>query len=323
MPAVNQTSNGRSVLQEEPAAYAASSDLALLASKRVSVLVEGNVVPLLPGHPLLDSTRSPWSGLYLEKHNLAAVSIPAHEHATFCLHLQTSEQVGMDWYSSGRSGHQITGAGNVIFLTPGTRDSLLWHGPSQRIVVSIDPLLIKQAADQMESKGTPEFDNLWSFQDEQLRLLVTEMEREMSTGWAMGSLYGDSLGMSLAIALIKKYGRTSLPFPQLKGGLSRPRLRQVLAYMKENLHHDIRLQELAGLVGLSNFHFMRSFRQSTGSTPHQYLTQMRVSRAQSLLLLPQWTILQIADAVGFADPSRFSKVFRTSTGVSPSKWRSR
>lgn len=323
MSRVNQRSNNRLALQEESAVFTTSSGLALLASKRVSVLVGGNVVPLLPGRPVLDSTRSPWSGLYLEKHNLAAVPIPIHEHATFCLHLQTSEQVEMDWYSSGRSGHQITGAGNVIFLTPGTRDSLLWHGPSQRIVVSMDPSLIKQAADQMESKGTPEFENLWSLQDEQLRLLVTEMEREMSTGWAMGSLYGDSLSTSLAIALIKKYGRTSLPFPQLKGGLSQPRLRQVLAYMEENLQHDIRLQDLASLVGLSNFHFMRSFRQSTGLTPHQYLTQMRVSRAQSLLLRPQWTILQIAGAVGFADPSQFSKVFRTSTGVSPSKWRNR
>jgi AraC family transcriptional regulator len=115
----------------------------LLASKRVSVLMEGNVVPLLPGHPVLDSTRSPWNGLYLEEHNLGAIPIPKHEHGTLVLHLQMNERVEMDWHSSGRSGHQVTGAGNVILLVPGTCDSLLFHEPSRRIVASIDPLLLK------------------------------------------------------------------------------------------------------------------------------------------------------------------------------------
>lgn len=320
MPGMNQLWYARSG-RSDVSAPKVSSNLALLTSKRVSVLVKGDVVPLLPGDPVLDSIDSPWNGLFLEKHNLAGVQIPEHEHATFCLHLQTSQRVEMDWYSSGKSGHQTTGTGNLIFLAPGTRDSLLWHGPSQRIVVSVDPLLIRQAADQMEMKEMPEFDNRWSFQDEQLRLLVTEMEREMGTGWAMGSLYGDSLSTSLAIALIKKYARTSSPFSEIKGGLSRFRLRQVLAYLDANLQRDIRLHELASIAGLSDFHFARTFRQSTGLTPHQYLTQIRIKRGKSLLLRPHWTILQIAGAVGFADPSRFSKVFRENTGVSPVNWR--
>lgn len=300
---------------------AVSANLALLTSKRVSVLVEGDVVPLLPGCPILDSTRSPWKGLYLEEHDLPAGPIQDHEHGTFVLHLQMNERVEMDWHSFGWTGHQITGAGNLMFLSPGTRDRLHFHGPTKRIVMSVSPLLVKEGSDQLELPGIPDFRNLWTFQDEQLRRLILEMEREMSTGWELGSLYGDLLSNAFVIALIKKYGKTLPHEGSFEGGLSRPRLRQLLSYIDENFSRDIRLRELAGIAGLSDFHFARSFRKSTGFTPHQYLLQVKISRAKSLLLQPQWTILQIALALGFSDASRFAKVFRAHMGVSPAEWR--
>ena len=293
----------------------------LSTSKRISVVVNGRSVPLLPSHPVKDGARSPWTGMILEKHRLDAVAIPEHEHSTFCLHLQSSGPVEMDWYSAGRSGHLKMGAGNLIFLTPGTRDSLLWHGPSHRIVASLEPSLLSHAAEQLGIRGSCDFENQWSFHDEQLGLLLTEMEREMNSGWPMGSLYGDLLGMSLSIALIKKYGRTSPILAAQKGGLSRSDLRRVLEYVDENLDRDIRLQELAALTDLSVFHFARSFRQSVGSTPHQYIVNMRVQKAKTLLMPPEWSIQQIASATGFADGGHLSKIFRKSTGVSPSAWR--
>ena len=80
-----------------------------------------------------------------------------------------NERVEMDWHSLGRTGRLITGVGNLMFVSPDTRDRLDFHGPSKRIVMSIDPLLIKDGSDQLELSTTPEFRNLWTFQDEQLR----------------------------------------------------------------------------------------------------------------------------------------------------------
>jgi AraC family transcriptional regulator len=289
--------------------------------RRVSVIVGPRSVPLFPSQPLIDSGASPWRGLVLEKHHVGAIAIPTHEHDTFCLHLQTSDPVAMDWSSGGHHGHLTTGPGNLILLAPGTRDSIVWHGASDRIVASIDPGLLHQAAEQLEIKGTCEFQNRWSFQDEQLRLLLTEMEREMNSGWAMGQLYGDLLGMSLSVALIRKYGETSsLPMP-LRGGLSRSDLRKVQAYIDEHLAQDIRLHHLAEVTGLSIFHFARSFRESTGVTPHQYVLHRRIEKAKLLLRRPEWTVQQIASATGFTDASRFAKTFRRSTGASPGVWR--
>ena len=235
--------------------------------------------------------------------------------------MQMNEKVEMEWRSAGNVGRQITAAGNLIFLAPGTRDSLEFYCPSRRIVMSVDPLLIKEAADQLGLKGTPSFENRWKFKDEQLRHLISEMTREMGTGWAMGSLYGDSLSTAFVVALINKCGETPSPIANVKGGLSRPNLHRVLSYINEYFAHDVRLRDLAHLAGLSEYHFARSFKQSTGVTPHQYVLQTRIQRAKALLLQPEWSILQISGAIGFGDPSRFAKAFREMVGVGPAEWR--
>ncbi|WP_162539396.1 AraC family transcriptional regulator [Granulicella sp. WH15] len=292
--------------------------------QRVSVLVGSRSVPLLPGNPEQDSIRSPWTGIgagiVLEKHTLAAVEIPVHEHPTFCLHLQTGGTVEMDWNSAGKTGHVHSATGDLILLAPGTRDSMLWHGTSQRIIASVEPSLLTHAAGQLGLSRLGDFENRWTLQDEQLRLLLTEMEREMASGWPMGALYGDLIGLSLSIALVRKYASPTPP-PLLKGGLARAKLRHVLDYIETHLDRELRLEELATLAGLSLFHFARSFRESTGFTPHQYIVEKRVARAKLLLAKPEWTIEQVASAVGFQSASRFTSAFRANTGATPTFWR--
>ena len=84
---------------------------------------------------------------------------------------------------------------------------------------------------------------------------------------------------------------------------------------------DISLQELAGIAGLSTSHFGRAFKQSKGVTPHRYLTQRRVQRAQELLAGTELAFSEIALAAGFADQSHFCRQFRSVVGTTPSTYR--
>ena len=147
------------------------------------------------------------------------------------------------------------------------------------------------------------------------------MNREMRSGWAMGALYGDLIGMALSVALIRRYGELSNQIPQMKGGLSRANLNRVLTYIKENLDGELRLEELAQLNSLSRYHFARSFRESLGETPYQYILRQRLKRAKTLLLMPRMTAAEIAKRTGFSDPSQFTRMFRKATGVTPLAWR--
>ena len=106
--------------------------------RRISVIRNEQIVPLLPGKPLNDSVFSPWSDLILEKHCIGAIEIPEHEHSSFCLHMQTSGPVQMEWWSEGKYGKESPSQGALIFLTPGTRDRVRWNRSSRRVVLSID-----------------------------------------------------------------------------------------------------------------------------------------------------------------------------------------
>ncbi len=78
---------------------------------------------------------------------------------------------------------------------------------------------------------------------------------------------------------------------------------------------------LAGIAGLSMYHFARAFKQSEGVTPHGYLVQCRVRRAQELLAGTDMSLAEIARAAGFSDPNHCTCRFREHLGITPSSYR--
>jgi AraC-like DNA-binding protein len=109
--------------------------------------------------------------------------------------------------------------------------------------------------------------------------------------------------------------------PQARGGLPNATLRRVKDYVEAHLAEPIELATLADVAGVSLFHFARAFKQSTGMTPHHYLVQKRVERAQSLLSQSDRTLSEIALTTGFADQSHLTRRFRQVVGITPSEFR--
>ena len=91
-------------------------------------------------------------------------------------------------------------------------------------------------------------------------------------------------------------------------------------HLAQNLDRQITLAELARAVHASPFHLHRVFSAVTGTTPHAYLTQLRVDRACELLR-DGWTVDETALAVGFRSRGHLARVFRARTGVYPSRYR--
>jgi AraC-like DNA-binding protein len=89
--------------------------------------------------------------------------------------------------------------------------------------------------------------------------------------------------------------------------------------MNERL--DVSLSELALECGVSVTHFVRGFRRSTGTSPHQWLQGRRIGKAKALLSGSDLSLVEIALACGFSSQSHFSTAFKSSTGTSPGRWR--
>lgn len=78
---------------------------------------------------------------------------------------------------------------------------------------------------------------------------------------------------------------------------------------------------LAALIGLSPSYFGRVFKASTGTTPHRWLVNARVRRAQQILLETEASLVDVALASGFSDQSHLSRAFCGVTGQTPGAWR--
>jgi AraC-like DNA-binding protein len=102
-----------------------------------------------------------------------------------------------------------------------------------------------------------------------------------------------------------------------------PHLRRARDYIDRHYQTPADLDHLAGVAGLSKFHFARSFEAAYGETPIRYLTRRRIERAQDLLRSANLTVTEVCMLVGFASLGSFSSRFTALVGESPAAYRDR
>lgn len=92
---------------------------------------------------------------------------------------------------------------------------------------------------------------------------------------------------------------------------------QSIEFMRENIHGNVTLSDLAKAAGLSVSHYCALFKKKTMQSPLNLYTSMKVQRACQMLQDRDQTIKSIAYSLGFFDQYHFSKVFKQVMGASP------
>jgi transcriptional regulator GlxA family with amidase domain len=95
----------------------------------------------------------------------------------------------------------------------------------------------------------------------------------------------------------------------------------LLTWIEENAHRDLTLPELAARACMSVRTINRRFHRETGHTPMQWLTAVRIRRAQELLETSDRDIDRIAQEVGFSSTTNFRAHFKRIAGVAPHAYR--
>jgi AraC family transcriptional regulator len=187
-------------------------------------------------------------------------------------------------------------------------------------IVMLPNEVLEQAA---EGTGNirPEFQAHDVLQDLTLRRLTKILISEKRAGFQSGALFLDSIGTALASYLLRRYSVASPTQENSAGGMAPSALRRCVELMRARLEDNVRLSDLAREVGVSTSHFIRSFRQSTGKTPYQFLLHQRIERARSLIRDHRTPLTEVALASGFADQHHLARVFRRVTGMTPSSYR--
>ncbi|WP_458098224.1 AraC family transcriptional regulator [Roseomonas sp. WA12] len=146
-------------------------------------------------------------------------------------------------------------------------------------------------------------------------LLDAMVEQNRTTNFFL-----DHLLLALTAHFCSTYGQAS-KISSTSRGLALWQVRRAKEIIASNLHREVSLQEIANTCGLSVFHFIRTFKASTGHTPHSWLQLCRVERARDLILKSNFSLADIADQCGFADQSHLTRQFKRSVGFTPGAWR--
>lgn len=212
--------------------------------------------------------------------------------------------------------------GEMLFIPAGVRYSSNWDQAGEFSLLGFSPTFFAQIAHESVRINRLELIPHIGISDPLVQQIGLALKADIEAKHPTGRMFGESLATGLVIHLLKQY---SVWQPQSSsdetGCLSEYQLQKVFDYIHTYLDQDITLSDVADILSLSQYHFCRLFKQSTGVTPHQYLTQCRINQAKQLLLTTKLTITEIAFEVGITNHSSFTRLFRQHVGVTPKVFR--
>ncbi len=161
--------------------------------------------------------------------------------------------------------------------------------------------------------------------DEVIEQIGRSILAEMTEETAANPVFVETAALALAARLIHKYPDTGASSPPSIGvhKLDHVRLRRVLDYISAHITDEITVTDLAGVAGLSIFHFARMFTLAVGVPPRRYIGRMRLERAMAEIAGGRSSLAKIAFDARFSSQASFTRAFRRATGMSPGEYRRR
>jgi AraC family transcriptional regulator len=269
------------------------------------------------------SLELPWDSFYLLNMEFSPMVIPEVTWDAAVITCCTEPTVGNVDISADRQliQRQLT-PGKIGLWKPHLPVGLIFYEPIKVSKCVISLQCLEQVALETIDRSQIELVNCWWDREDQLIFqIVKTLSDEMLAGCPSGKFYGDTLITTLCAHLLCHYTSKSYQIVEYNCGLSRTRLKLAIEYIHDRITENISLAEIAAELNISQYHFCRLFKQSIGVSPHKYIIQQRIKRAQELLLKNDTKLADIALATGFANQGHFCYQFRKLMGVTPKQYR--
>lgn len=240
-----------------------------------------------------------------------------HRHVSVALALTN---FGAHW--SGKAGIESAKfvPGDVSTADYGRKSSHVFDRPTPIGIVVISDEVMREVS-QETRPDIPLVQGHPLLHDPVLSHLVQTIMYEGQNNFQNGNLFSDSLATALAHYLWKRYPASASRVENITGGMAPSVLRRCIEYLHANLDTDIRLADMAQEARMSRTHLIRTFRKSTGKTPHQFLLAQRIEQAKAQMRQGVHSLTEIALATGFANQHHLARVFHRITGMTPSQFR--
>lgn len=232
-------------------------------------------------------------------------------------------ELGGDWQA-----HDVT-AGDFYLTTSPRPCELRWRAtgaePFQVMHLYLGLPIVRRAIKDVlgEDAASSGLRDVSGARDPFLSALLGELRGELLARRQPSAMFVQGLAQSLAVHLIRHYSDPDAKRHMVRGGLPAFKLQKVMALLEARLDQPFSLSRLAREAGLSEFHFCRAFKASTGYAPSRYFIRLRIEKARRLLRETAMSVIEIGQEVGYSSPSHFAQVFRREAGVAPTEYRGR
>jgi AraC family transcriptional regulator len=226
-------------------------------------------------------------------------------------------------YGVNRSASYIKHPGSLSLVPAGECPLMRAETGFDLVVCAFDSTLVSALDSELERRPDGELRLQANVEDPAAQQLMTLLIADANEGYTSERLYTENLAQALAVRMLF-LGRGTKP-PSNNGrtyGLPGHVLRRVIERMR-SFDSDLSLQALANESGYSRVHFVRMFKAATGSSPHNYLLNVKLERVRELLKNPSMSLIDIALDCGFSSHSHMSRLFHKFVGVTPSAYRRR
>jgi AraC family transcriptional regulator len=264
-----------------------------------------------------------WEGVYIDEFDEAYVdelNAPPRDHTDIAFCTGTSPEVFQD-----RCGKTFVSPSRIgeFSINPAGRKSR-WRGllPAH-LDIRLDPGKLEEMAGELRRAGLRRFEFVNGFRlrdpflDHAAAIFRLELRRAPHPAQ---DLLIESIAVALSAHLLRSYTNAVGIEERSLASTDVSALGRAVAYIEDHPDRSISLRELAGAAGLSPFHFSRVFKRHFGQSPSRYVERRRIEGAKPLIVGAQMPLAAVAQAVGFADQSHFTRRFRAHEGCTPAQF---
>jgi AraC family transcriptional regulator len=288
-----------------------------------TIITPSEVPKYVPGTVTAASDDLGWNGVLLRAYRYTGLDVIVPPVRDFTIVSYRGGATFMERRCDGAWTRTHCEPGDVSLLTRSERSHWRWTEAIDVSHVYLTETLVSAVCTEIMDRCVADvhLHDVLKAHDPVVTAAVAAITREAQQKALGGALYVEAVATQLAVHLLRKYASVAFREPRDQGRLSPVQVRRLREYIDSRLHESPNLETLAGVAGMGMWSFARHFRESFGRTPHAYIIERRIDRAQRLLAQGRMPIKEVASDCGFADQAHMTRVFRTHLGTTPAALR--
>lgn len=215
----------------------------------------------------------------------------------------------------------IFGKGKLLAINPETVLLTTEKVPTKEYIdFTIKKEFLEQVAWEAAGKSHVCFERKDNVCSRGLIGLIESFEEETACFKDACPIMTRSIATQIVIRLLREAG-SNVHLNECGAVPDKRYMERALQYIEAYYNSNITIDDICSSVHVSSYHFIRMFKTHTGKTPHQYLIELRLTKAEDMLLRGEYKIEEVAELCGFLSKSHFAAQFKRIKGTSPSDYR--